>query len=65
MTLKYDPSRLNNREKMLICNYKGVLTRESQAAFAKLFGTDEMGSLHLSVAVMIKAREKLKEEVRK
>jgi len=61
--LDYDSSRLNNRERMLICNYKGVLTEVSQRAFAKLLGIDYDDVLwHLSITALVKVREKLKKE---
>ena len=63
--LDYDSSRLNNRERMLICNYVGVFDKASQMAFAKLMGVENEDILYLSIAAAIKIREKLKKEVRK
>jgi len=63
--LDYDSSRLNNREKMLICNYKGVFYKAIEDAFAKLLGIPEGDIFCLSTAAAIKIRERLKKEIRK
>ena len=65
INLDYDSSRLNNREKMLICNYKGVLTEVNQRAFAELLGIDYDDILWLTTTSLVKIREKLKKEIRK
>lgn len=66
MGIDYKSSRLNNREKMLVCNHKGVFVAASEEAFARLLGVTP-GDIRWSVspADIIKARNKLRKEMRK
>lgn len=66
MGIKYRPKLLNSREKMLICNFKGVFTHASENAFARLLGvTPSDIRWSVSPATITKARNKLRKETRK
>lgn len=57
---------LNNREKMLICNHEGVFSAASEEAFAKLFGVSPSDlRWDISPANVIKARDKLRKEMKR
>lgn len=63
---KYDSSKLNSRERMLICNHEGVFTDIVEKAFAKLLGVTPSDIRWLvPPSVIFKARGKLRKEIKR
>lgn len=59
--LGFRPSKLSNRDRMLILNFKGVSDKRNNVAFCRLVGREEEDYLlDLSTADLIKLREKLR-----
>jgi len=59
--LGFRPSKLSNRDRMLILNFKGVSDKHNNVAFCRLLGREEDDYLFdLSTADLIRLREKLR-----